>query len=1389
MRLEKQYWVTAAIVFAILILISLTIFSPNNYITGRYTQEECDALCQDNTQPYLSSDFPRTYNLIEEQQYYIHLEGEDDEGDEIYYTTDESKGTWDALFLYPNGTMDITPTNDDVGRKSVFIIPLDECSDPDVCAATPDLITSAITFYVENVNDPPNVSEANPEAGSGFTGAENASLDFEIAIEDDDYSIDDQYYNETFNYSFILDGETNYSETMVKSLEFNWTYNPGWYDAGNHNVTFKVYDSYGDSASYEWLFYVNNTNRIPVQNATFPNTSWMEDNESNDFNLDYYFYDLDMDDTLEFIVNVSSGLNYTVWQDEGQNYIKFIPDENWFGNQTLVINVSDGYDYIISNEFLLQVNNTNDAPIIEEIPHLSTASGYSFEYQVNATEPDFESIEYNLINNPDWLTILANGKITGLPPEGEEGEYIFDVNASDPNSAYAIEEVNLTVFADSPPEFEEIGSITTTENNLTLINVSVSDPEGDSFEVVSDFKFALYKKNDTLYFFNFTPSNVDVGEYIVNLNATDSWGLTSEYSFNLNITDINNPPELEPVGDQVAKIGKLYSYDVDATDADDDDLYYDINLSFVSINHDNGIISYAASADREGVYVANVSVRDVESATDYELINFTVTYNRPPELEELGYIETEEDSPWYKELQASDPDNDPLTFEANASIGLNSTTGIINYTPPQPGIFYYNITVRDEDDAIDWSLLELNVTPFNDPPYFNTSNLNITTMEENETIVYVEFWDEEEAEIILYDNASEFDFIKINNTLGKINYTPVEEGDYSFELIANDGVKNGTAVMNITVLPYNHPPELYSYSPSLHVPAVERDILNFSVNVSDPDDDELTFIWEKDGQQLEEFNSSNLFYQLGWYDAGNHELQLEVRDEFGQQSNGTPLTWSLVVEDLNRPPVYGIRVIDDFSDGIFQNCTNGSLMLQQTNSTYAESGTYVTDRIDFLNENHIHFNTLKAVVNNTNATNISFEYKKSLNNPPLEYADTISWSNWEPINLTFQNSTHSIFTFKNSSTANVTMGSRYYKFRISLNTSNTSQTPVLNNFSILYEIAETTIEQGSYGNRWITMDTFFKEYDNDNSLSYNATSEEGNIEVYFPAGVSYAKIEPASEDFIGEDYVNVTASDGKDSVSSGPIKIVVTKREATGVTTQYLIKTETKTVIRNVPLEKEVPVYEEFNLLVPKSMTLYENDTVLVPIVLDNAGNKTLYDVNLTAQTNMSDVDLSFTKGFFSQIPSQSKQNTTLIITSYKTRGSYDVVLKAESREPPFNDTAKIMMATIEAGEYNETQINTKIAYTKDLINDNLECVELTEMVSIAESYMAQGNNAKAKEVLDSAIESCKYLITADRAYTEAPESTRKGGKENPLMFLGVVLMLVLIIILVILYFVKYSIK
>ena len=1397
------------VLFVLLVAVSLLIFTNHfpflsNAITGKYTQEECNLMCVDNTQPEICAGFARTHNLTQDENTVIHLCGIDDQLDDIHFSTDESKGVWASLYLYPNGTLNISPVNQDVGSRSIFIIPLDDCSDPDICGAS-DVIAYRFTFNVSNVNDLPLIDNASPQNSSVPNGAENHSYTFYVNITDEDYLIDPLIYNETFNYSFFVDEELNISENEVRNITYQFDYFPSWYDAGEHNITFLVYDKEGANTSYTWILYVNNTNRIPVQEYEFPNVSFYEHSNSSLINMSYYFSDEDEDDILEFDINVTEGLNYSYSLVNDSYLLEFISVPYWYGNQTVFINVSDGtietrYDYILSNNFTIEILNVNDAPIIEEIEEQVASSNATYELQLEVNDPDLDDLYYWLEDAPVWLEISQDGLISGFVPLGSEGNYTFTVFVSDnntevlPHNLTSNISINLTVFANSPPEFVGLEDFITTQGNVTLIYIDVYDPDLDEFNLSSNVSWLLEQFNETRFYFEFTPSQEEIGNNTIELIATDVWGLSTIEIFQVEVLDINFPPILEEIGPLIAKIAKAnppraFSYDVEATDSDGDTLTYSLNLT-PPLNMDNqtGMI-YASfgpsNAEYEGIHYVNISVSDNNGGDDFEVVELTITYNRPPILSSLGNYSVEEDTEFVLEINATDEDLDNLTFYSNDTIGLNETTGLINYTHSSPGIFVYNISVFDNDDGWDYQILTLNVTAENDAPEINTSNLNITTMEDNLTIIYVEFFDEEGDEIFLYDNATEFNFTKINNTLGIINYTPNIAGEFSYELIASDENKNGTAILNVTVLPYNYPPELYSFSPALIINAYERDVINFSLNVSDPDLDELSFIWSFDGEEIADSNSSNLTYQLGWFDSGSRQMSVSVKDTFNQESNGTPINWGLSVLNLNRAPYFGKYYFTNFTNGTFEGTQEGSLSLYYNGTDFSEAGNYTTPIIDFGSENFIHLNNITCISDIDPFSGISVLYRYSLNNPSLEYLNTLSWSSWQEFeNVTFGQEDINL-TFQNATEANFTYNSRYIQLKFLFNTSDTQRTSTIYNFTINYEIAETTIEQGSYANHWITLSTFFKDHDIDDTLTYNFTSLDSRLNIYVPLGSSYVRIEPNSSTYVGEDYVNITGSDGNETIESNLVRVIVTRKESSGETTQYLVRTITQTEIQEVPKLEEVPVYKEFNLLVPESMTMYDNDTIVIPIILDNSGNDSLYDVTLSAKTDMKGVEMSFTKVNFPVVKGGTKENTTLIVTSYKTQGSYDIIISANSREPPFNDTAKIMMATIEAGEYDQNQFNTKVAFTRDLINDNQECIELSEMISRAEAYFLNDNPEKAKQILNSAIESCRYLITSKEFTTEMPETKIQTKKENPLIFFGISILIAMTVLLVVLFFMK----
>jgi hypothetical protein len=121
---------------------------------------------------------------------------------------------------------------------------------------------------------------------------------------------------------------------------------------------------------------------------------------------------------------------------------------------------------------------------------------------------------------------------------------------------------------------------------------------------------------------NFTPVDADVGNHSVKVTVSDGKHNTSVI-FNVTIYDVNNPPILSPIGNQIAVEGQLYTLQITATDADNDTLTYSANTSIFTINPNTGLINFTPTISQIGNYSINISVSD-GNLTDWEVIIFEI---------------------------------------------------------------------------------------------------------------------------------------------------------------------------------------------------------------------------------------------------------------------------------------------------------------------------------------------------------------------------------------------------------------------------------------------------------------------------------------------------------------------------------------------------------------------------------------------------------------------------------------------------------------------------------------------------------------------------------------------------------------------------------------------
>ncbi|MBW4512456.1 MAG: DUF4114 domain-containing protein [Scytonematopsis contorta HA4267-MV1] len=122
--------------------------------------------------------------------------------------------------------------------------------------------------------------------------------------------------------------------------------------------------------------------------------------------------------------------------------------------ETVSILVSDGKGGEATQNYTLNIveSSNNQAPIITSSPEISIALGETYEYQVEATDPNNDPLSYSLIKAPDGLEIDNLGKITWNPTK--IGEFELEIQVSDSKGAVDTQVYTLKVLKDLSEDTE-----------------------------------------------------------------------------------------------------------------------------------------------------------------------------------------------------------------------------------------------------------------------------------------------------------------------------------------------------------------------------------------------------------------------------------------------------------------------------------------------------------------------------------------------------------------------------------------------------------------------------------------------------------------------------------------------------------------------------------------------------------------------------------------------------------------------------------------------------------------------------------------------------------------------------------------------------------------------
>ena len=431
--------------------------------------------------------------------------------------------------------------------------------------------------------------------------------------------------------------------------------------------------------------------------------------------------------------------------DETTGAIFFDTDENNLGNFQVVVEVEDNIGQTDQQAYDLVV--TNDVPIIISKPQTVAEVDTPYLFGVAAFDPNVgDTLNYSLVAGPAGMSVnAASGELNWLPSDSHLGAHNVTVEVSDPAGNFDRLSYSLNVVVPEPndlPVFSSLPVLEATVGRPYRYTLEAFDPDG------GDVQYLLggYVPQGLEMFdgqtVTWTPTIDQVREHHVTFMAADAQGGIEEQSVTIQVKDLleNTPPSIQSDPTTQVGIDESYSYQVQATDDDGNELQYFLDESPVnmSIDKTTGLIQWTSNIDQGETARISVVVTDGQGGIDTQTFGLKVMplqINSAPIITSRAIALASVDQVYQYQVIATDADNDAITFELAASTdGITfNESGLLEWTPQvdQIGAHEIVIVVADEFGYRVRQSFTLTVSETNSAPQL-TSSVPTTLYAESE---------------------------------------------------------------------------------------------------------------------------------------------------------------------------------------------------------------------------------------------------------------------------------------------------------------------------------------------------------------------------------------------------------------------------------------------------------------------------------------------------------------------------------------------------------------------------------------------------------------------------------------------------------------------------------
>jgi cellulose biosynthesis protein BcsQ len=531
----------------------------------------------------------------------------------------------------------------------------------------------------------------------------------------------------------------------------------------------------------------------------------------------------------------------------------YTPALNYNGPDSLAFIVNDGKMDSNTATVSITVKPVNDPPVANQ-QSATTKVDKSVSITLTGSDIDSQDLKFYIRTEPKHgklslvQNFVTNGKLVYSPEPGFTGTDIFTFKLNDSEADSEPATIVIDITPNNPP-VADLQPVTTAEDTTVVINLTGSDPDGDTLNYTVIKEPTHGELSGTAPNLTYTPNanfnGPDSFTFKVNDGTVDSFVAT----ISITVTTVNDAPTAaaNKVTIQEDTPGPVT---LSGSDLDGDSLTYIIvtNPSHGSLGGTVPDLIYTPDINYNGADSFSFRANDGTTDSASSVFSIEVIPADDPPVAHPGSITLAEDTSAQITLEADDPDGDSLTYSIVRQPSNGNLTGKapnLTYTPKPNFNWLDSFTFKVSDGTSDSepATVLITVNPANDPPKAN-----------DDSIMIKEDIPAKKIEVLANDTEVDNEPLKVtgvtqgnngtvsinpDNTLSYVPNTDFYGTDTFTYTISDHQNETDTAVVSVTIEPLNDAPVITSKPETT---AMLNVLYTYDVNAVDPDTkDTLTY--------------------------------------------------------------------------------------------------------------------------------------------------------------------------------------------------------------------------------------------------------------------------------------------------------------------------------------------------------------------------------------------------------------------------------------------------------------------------------------------------------------------------------------------------------------------